>query len=382
VTKKISLLIIFVIVCNSNTYANNTRFDSLITAGIDQIYNIKLSEAKTTFGLVIKEFPKQPAGYFFDTMILWWKILLDFSNEKYDDQFIDRLEYVIDFCDDILDKDPKNVDALFFKGGSLGFRGRLYAYRENWFDAALDGKDALPLVYSAYSADPKNIDVQLGFGIYNYYASVIPEKFPAVKPFMVFFPKGDKEKGLKQLDYVSRDGKYAKIESLYFLATSYFSIENNYDKAMDYTLKLTSQYPDNPKFQSLLGRIWIRTNSYKTAAPIFREIFKRSIAGMPGYNDVAKREAVYYLGAYYDEISKYDSAKYYFEICETASNKLDEDEESGFLINAGLYLGKIYARFGDTKKAIKKFEQVLDYREYNESYSKAKKELTRIKDQH
>ena len=117
---------------------------------------MKFGEAEKTFSKVQKDFPKHPAGKFFDAMIVWWKIMIDQDNEEYDEMFEDKLENVIDFCDDLLDENEKNVDAIFFKGGSLGFRGRLYSIRQKWFDAALDGKEALPLVYEAYEIDPKN----------------------------------------------------------------------------------------------------------------------------------------------------------------------------------------------------------------------------------
>ena len=145
--------------------AQNARLDSLIHAGIYQIYGIEFPQAEKTFQIVQKDYPKNPAGKFFDAMIDWWRIMLDMDNEEYDDAMIDKLEDVIDMCDDILDENENDVNALFFKGGALGFRGRLYSVREEWLDAALDGKDAMPIVNHAYAVDPNNPDVQLGFGI-------------------------------------------------------------------------------------------------------------------------------------------------------------------------------------------------------------------------
>ena len=108
--------ILIVLFLSSANFAQvkTSRFDSLLTAGVHQIYNIKFEAAEFTVNLIKKEFPKHPAGYFFDAMIYWWKIMLDFDNEDYDDTLVDKLEEVIDLCDDILDEDPENVDAVFF----------------------------------------------------------------------------------------------------------------------------------------------------------------------------------------------------------------------------------------------------------------------------
>ena len=59
--------------------------------------------------------------------------------------------------------------------------GQLLAIRESWIKAALDGKDGLNMIFKSYSVNPQNVDVQLGFGIYHYYADVIPKKISGCK---------------------------------------------------------------------------------------------------------------------------------------------------------------------------------------------------------
>lgn len=365
------ILLIFFCLNFSQLSAEDSKFDSLVTACIDEIYGIKFEQAGNTIAELNKQYPEHPAAKFLDAMIVWWEILLDLTNEELDDLFYDKLEDVINFCDDILDDQPENVDALFFKGGALGFRGRLYGIRQKWFDAAVDGKDALPLVYGAYEIDSTNVDVMLGLGIYNYYAAVIPIKYPLVEPLMFFFPKGDKEKGLEQLNYVGEHGKYARVESIYFLATLYYSFEENYFLAQQYTEKLVEQYPDNPRFHSMLGRVLYKRNLIDNSVDVFKDVLDRAINNMPGYNDHTKRESSYYIGLRHKNKSEVDSARYYFEMCYNLCLKLDEEEESGFLINTALYLGQIYDKLGMRKEAIEKYEEVLDYNERGQSHELA-----------
>ncbi len=366
------LIILFFV----NVKAQSGRFDSLITSGIHQIYNIKFNKAANTFSILKKDFPEKLAGIFFDTMIIWWKIMLNFDDESNDDLFYDKLDNIIDKCDEILDEDPRNVEALFFKGGALGFRGRLSSIRERWFDAALDGKDALPLVKEAYENDPKNVDVQLGFGIYNYYADVIPEIYPFVKPIMLFFPSGDKEKGVKQLINTAYNGKYAKIEARYFLMSLYYRYEKDYSSAIKYARMLTEDFPDNPTFQRYLGRINVRRGDYISASKIFRDVLGKCASGYPGYTDKVKREANYYLAMKYKNYNEPDSAKIFFKNCELISRKIDgDDEESGFLINSVLYLGMIYDQQGERENALRNYNEVLEMREFGNSHDIADKYL-------
>jgi len=348
------------------------RHDSLVKAGVNQIYGIEFDKAEKTFDIVIKEYPTHPSGKFFKAMITWWRILLDLEDESMDQKFYNQLQEVIDMCDKILDKNPKNIDAIFFKGGSIGFRGRLLGIRENWIKAALDGKEGLELVYRAYKADPKNVDVQLGFGIYHYYAEVIPQRYPAVKPFMVFFPQGDKKRGLKELENVAWNGRYARIESRYFLLTLNFQFENDMDEARKWGRLLLADFPNNPNFQKYYGLTFVKENDYKSAAKIFRDIYNKCEKGFPGYNKRFKREASYYLGMDYKIREKVDSAAYYFEICEKLSRELDKGTESGYLINTVLYLAMLYDQMGQREKAIRYYNEVLKLRDRNNSHELAR----------
>ncbi len=75
--------------------AQDIKYDTLVAAGIKQIYDIKFHEAETTFRKLIADYPDKPAGRFFLSMIDWWKILLDPDNESYDELFFQKLEDVI-----------------------------------------------------------------------------------------------------------------------------------------------------------------------------------------------------------------------------------------------------------------------------------------------
>ena len=311
--KKIFLIILLF---SSSIYAQNSDFDSRVKEGIKQIYNIKFTEAEKTFRSVIADYPQHPAGRFFIAMIDWWKILLDPDNESYDEIFFQKLEDVIYQCDQLLDKNPKDVDALFFKGGSIGFRGRLRAFRESWLKAADDGREALPIVEEAASLDPNNMDVQLGFGIYNYYAAVIPNENPLIKPLMIFFPDGDKEKGIQQLKNTAFNGKFAKYEARYFLMTLYYRYENNSIIADDYAKLLQEDFPDNPVFEKWRGRIAVRKGDYFLADSVFRNVLLKADKNYVGYNRPnTLREAAYYVGNNLKNNGQLDSAKVFFERC-------------------------------------------------------------------
>jgi len=347
-TKYIALLIFFFIT-TLQLNGQDAKFDSIVVKGIKQIYSIELKQAEKTFNKLITDYPNHPAGIFFLAMLDWWRILLDTSTEQRDELFYEKIEEVIEHCDKILDENRR---------------------------------EALPLVEEAGELDPDNVDVKLGFGIYNYYASVIPEKYPIVKPLMIFFPSGDKALGLKQLNEVAQNGKYTKYEARYFLMSLYYRFELNYDAAEEYSQMLKDDFPNNPVFERWRGRIAMKKGDLILADSIFKNVLWKGEQKYPGYNTLrAKREANYYVGYNHRNLGKYDSAQVYFEKCMNYSLKLDKDEESGFLINATLYLGTIKEMNKEYAAAKMYYERVLDMREFGNSHSLAESYLERIEKQ-
>lgn len=359
----------------SSGFSQDAKFDSLVTGGIMQIYNIQFQEAEVTFRKVIADYPEHPAGRFFLAMIDWWKILLDLDTEMYDEGFYEKLEDVIYFCDDVLDRNENNVDALFFKGGAIGFRGRLRSLRESWLKAADDGREALPIVQRAAKLNPNNKDVQLGFGIYNYLAAVIPDRYPILKPVMLFFPSGNKELGLRQLNETADFGKYAKFEAIYFLMTLHYQFENDSYKADGYADRLISLFPENPVFLRWKGRILVKKGEGEKYFEIFRKVYEGANDSLPGYNTRAKREAAYYAGLYKRNTMQPDTALVYFEECEKLSRQLDKKEPSGFLINTVLYLGMMNDAVGNRDKAVEYYNEILRMKEYGSSHQFARQYL-------
>lgn len=371
------LLFIILFVANLSTFSQS--LDERIQTGIKQIYNIEFEQAEKTFRSILTDYPENPAGRFFLAMVDWWKILLDLDNESYDQMFFQKIEDVIFHCNQILKKDKKNVDALFFKGGAIGFRGRLRALRDSWLKAADDGREALPIVEYASKLDPSNQDVQLGFGIYNYYASVIPDQYPYIKPLMIFFPKGDKEKGIAQLKNTAKNGKYAKYEAQYFLMTLFFNYESNYEEAKKYADNLTSIFPRNPSFQRWLGRIYARLGDWKNADSVFGNYLQKADSNFYGFNfPYGLRESRYYVAVHLKNEQLLDSSKYHFQKCIDISNQIDKEEDSGFKINSMIYLAQISEEQNDIKSSLDYYRKVLKMRNWNNSHQLAEVNIQRL----
>ncbi|MDE3057102.1 MAG: hypothetical protein KGJ59_03985 [Bacteroidota bacterium] len=348
-------------------------FDAHARTGIDHVYNLEFSQADSDFHYLTQTYPNHPAGYFFLAMVDWWKILLDLDNTSLDDDFVDKLDVVIDKCDKILDKKPDDITALFFKGGALGFRGRLRANRGNWIRAANDGRLALPIVHRAYNIAPDNYDILLGIGIYNYYAAVIPEEYPIVKPLMLVFPSGDKKKGIEQLTEASQHAKYAAVEASYFLMQLYYMFEHRYDRALTIAQRLFAGFPKNVLFQRYVGRCYVNLNNADSVLATFQNILSRCNAAHPlnGYDRSARREALYYLGAFTMIKGKYDEALHYFYDSDKECRILDTTGASGFMAMTNLKIGMIYDLQNKRTYAVQQYRKVLEMDNFGTTHEQA-----------
>jgi len=272
----------------------------------------------------------------------------------------------------MLDRNSADPDAVFFKGGALGFQGRLKFHRNDYLAAANAGRKALPLVEVAFTLDPGNFDILLGTGIYNYYAEVIPNEYPFVKPLLLFIPSGDKNRGISQIAAAAEKGKYAGTEASYFLMQIYFYYERDYAKVLELALRLTRRYPQNMIFHRYLGRGYLGMGNWSMADAVFREIVSRCRSGQRGYTASVEREATYNLGMTFMALGRLDEALENFYRCDELSRQTDKAEPSGFMAMANLKVGNIYDLQGKRALAIAQYNKVAAMKDFKESVAQAR----------
>ncbi|MDP2209359.1 MAG: hypothetical protein Q8K98_11425 [Bacteroidota bacterium] len=369
----ISIILLFIGFGNLfSQWIPDSTADVYTQQGVDFIYSLQFDSAKTEFQKVIKQNPDHPSGHFFLAMIEWWRIIVNPENTSNDNYFYSLLEKVIFLCDKKLESNTNDLTALFFKGGAIGFRGRLRVHREQWLYAANDGRLAIPIVHQAYNLEPTNTDVLLGMGIYNYYRDVIPEEYPIVKPFVILFPKGDRMLGVQQLKQAAEKARYANYEATYFLIQILFNYEKKYSQALPLALKLYRKFPSNPIFHRYVGRLYGSLGKWNEMKNIFSEVLDNNSKKYLGYNESAVREAQYYLGIYHFNFGNYDSALNHFYKCDEQSRSLDTDNQSGFMVMTNLKIGMIYDLQSKRDLALMQYNKVLKMTAYDGSREQAK----------
>src|SRR5690606_19322645 len=98
-----------------------------------------------------------------------------------------------------------------------------------------------------------NPELLFGDGVYNYYSKWIQENYKSLRPLLTFFRKVEKKKGIEQLENVSLNAFYTRMEARYFLVQIY-SMEGQGQKALNMAKMMHSIYPDNPFFHRYAAR--------------------------------------------------------------------------------------------------------------------------------
>lgn len=338
---------------------NNREIQIKTTDAINDMYNFRFFEAERGFKWLTIKYPEHPIGYFLVGLNTWWKIVPDTKVAIYDDKCHEYMDISIEKAEKMLDIKSVEKEAAFFLAVSYAFKGRLYSERSNWVKAAWAGKQSLRYLEKSRGDGDLNPELIFGDGIYNYYSKWIHETYPKLKPLLTFFRKGDKQKGIQQLEYVSQNAFYTRMEARYFLVQIY-AMEGNTNKGLTMARMMHSLYPNNSFFHRYVARFAFQLGQLAEAERYANEILARLNSSSYGYGNNDGRYACYILG-YVNQHYHHDMvlAKMYYD--KTIGYAVNNDsEDSGYSLSSHLQLGKMAEEEKDYSTAAKHYKNVID----------------------
>ncbi len=342
-------------------------------AGLDALYDLQFEEAESHFQTITEQYSDHPIGPFLEALTLWWTILLDLTETAYDEAFYAAMGEVITRSDERLDVDGSDFDAMFFKGIALGFRGRLRSNRRDWIRAAADGRRAMGYVLAVADADTTNHDFAMGRGLYQYYAALIPERYPFVRPITAFLPPGDRFGGLFELERTARDGYYMQTEAMYFLVQINYLYEKDFQACVRQISWLRDKYPGNSFFHTLEGRIYASWHQWQASDTVFTDILERYKTQQTGYTPAMAEQALYFLARSHITRGEASAALLHLLSLEALTARLDTD--SYFKVAGRLYQGISYDLIGDRDQATARYREVLKMKRWGSSHTNARRYL-------
>lgn len=362
--------------------------DQQIHRGLPLMYNMDFAAAEVIFDSIIAEAPEHPAGYFYKASSMFWRAVTNPDNTRFDADYKMWLGKSIDKSDALLEKNPKDIPGLFYKGAAIGMRARMYEYRVSASDAfdivqliLGDARKSVQYLDQLEDIIPDNSDVLFGRGVYNYYVEAEKEQNPTLAPVIgAMFPTGSKMAGLQMLEMSAKNAVYAKIEAKFELMHIYYAIEKKYQQAFALASELSHDYPNNVLFLHYLGFCAVTENNTALYDSVYRVMLARARQKRDAYTIRQAREAMYFLGLARMKVSNgnMDSALYYFYNSDLLSRTI-ENEPSKYdwwLSAAELEMGMAYDVRGNRKEAMLQYQRVLGLPDHNSSHAEATRYLS------
>ncbi len=248
-----------------------------IKSELHYTYSTDFDKARDVLNELRKDIPGHPVISFMEALVIYWENFPLTPANPMSDQFIALLEETTVQGQRMLEKDPENLEGLFFD---------LFAralFSEYWADNGKPSK-IFPYLKSLYRQTLRGMEVQDQFkefyftsGLYNYYMEAYPEKHPTYKPIKILFRPGDMKKGLIQLNHCAENAIYVRNEARFFLMHIYMNYESNPLKASEYAGGLYREFPMNPLYAGKYAEILIYNNKYAVA-----DIIVNNLSNFPG----------------------------------------------------------------------------------------------------
>ena len=332
----------------AQTITKNGIPDDEIRSVLNDVYNVRLDQAEAKVKQLQSKYPGDIKGYFYASVINFFKAITTRDESNYD-KYISQADMVIDKCDDILDKDENNIEAMYYKGQSHSYKSLLMlSLNKNLLSAASNGNTGYRILSDIIEKRPDYYDAYMGLGLYKIAIGFVPEKFQWLLSIIGF--KGNISNGIDMLRTAMEKGKYTKVDSKVFL--SIFAMnerEEDNSETIALTKQLVDDYPESPIFKTLYAGMLMQVYKLDESISILKQAIDQNKNSLQ--NEVNK--GIYFvLGSAYFRKADYSNAITNLE----QSIKFEKNDDR---YNVLLFtLAVSYEMTGNRAKAIEIYKRV------------------------
>lgn len=220
---------------------------SLIRNGVDSIYNMQFTYADKVYSQISKQYPNHPLVTLFKGIETYWENYPLLPASAAAATFKEEIHR----CIELSEKNITSSNEAEYLLANLCARSLLleyYANNELHNDVFPLASTTYQLIKKSFAFTSSQTDFYFFTGIYNYYREMYPKVHPAYIPLVIFFRKGNRVAGLKELETAARNSILLKAEAYSDLSYICISYENNYQQAYNYSKFANNLCPDNPEY--------------------------------------------------------------------------------------------------------------------------------------
>jgi tetratricopeptide (TPR) repeat protein len=269
-----------------------------------------------------------------------------------------------------LKQNPKDTAAMYADGIAYGLRANYYwVVRKAWRDSLKDATAARKLHNRISELEPNNVDARLVQGLHDYIVGSLPLGYKMLG--FLFGIHGDREKGIRTLQDVARNGKLNRVDAEVFLCALYRR-ENQSKLAVPLVEDLIRRFPRNYLLRMELGVMYSQAGDGPRGLEVLEEVTRLKQNHAPGFDRVPWEKIYYQQGSiqfwYRDLDRSLENMK------KVAAGGDDVDLNTG--VQARLRMGQIYDMKQRRAEAIAAYQKAIAYAPQAEAAQESRKYIS------
>lgn len=211
--------------------------------GLELLHASLVDESLAWFLARQRKRPDDLCGHYFPALIYANFDVGGLTDEEEDERGRKLLEAGIDAGEDRVDDGADVLGTRYCLGALYGLRAAERLKRSKYMGAAFDAKRARRIMLDLVDDEPDCVDCRFWIGSYDYFADVLPGVIKFFRT-LLFFPKGNRERGLATLRDVAERGTLDRYNALWILYTLYRGLEADPQLAREALERVRAVYPD------------------------------------------------------------------------------------------------------------------------------------------
>ncbi len=250
---------------------SDTAAINLLKKGVDDIYGFRFREATVAGQKLSRAYPGHPVIHLYSGMLTYWSNHPLTPGNKLSDAYEKSMTACIRLSEEEQDIDNYAEYLL----ANLGARGMLLMY---YADNNLQSKinpmviDTYRYIRESFNYTTVYPDFNFFTGLYNYYREAYPEAHPIYKVLAFLFPRGDKVKGISEMQNAALNSIMLRAEAYSFLSYIFMNFENNYQRALPYTKGLYEIHPANLPYTAGYIKNLLLLGKYDEAEDLMKSV--------------------------------------------------------------------------------------------------------------
>jgi tetratricopeptide (TPR) repeat protein len=365
--------------------------ESVAAEGFDHFYNLEYDQAIADFEKAIAQNPNSPDlhNHLAET-IVFREMYRDGALEselvsgtnsflrrprmnpapETERRFLDEIGKAMALSQARLKKNPNDTGAMYALGISSGLRSDYYwVVKKLWRDSLSDATAARRLHNRVSELEPDNVDARLVQGLHDYIVGSLPWEWRMLG-FLVGI-HGDREKGIRTVQDVARNGQLDRVEAEIFLCALYRR-ENQPRQAIPLVADLIGRFPRNFLLRLELSQMYSIAGDKTHALEAAEEVARLKTRRAPGYDRLPWEKIYFQEGTIQFWYNDLDRALENMKKVAAASEEVDLNTG----VSAYLRMGQIYDMTHRRAEALEAYRKAIAYAPQAEAAQESRKYLS------